>query len=211
MTDVTENPLDSEQANDLVLPTEIEMLKQKATLMGITYSNNIGVESLKAKIKEKEDALNAPAPSLDKPADVGGVAPANPIADPAHKGKTPTLRAYLLAEQTKLVRLRITNMDPKKADLPGEILTVANEYIGTISKYVPFGEQTENGYHVPYCLYEMLKSRQFLQIKVIKRPGGRLETKTQWVREFALEVLPDLTKAEIARLAATQAARGDVD
>lgn len=210
MTDVNANPLDSEQANDLVLPTEIEMLKQKATLMGITYSNNIGVDSLKAKIKEKEDALNGPAPSLDKAEDAVA-APVNPMADPVHKGKTPTLRAFLLAEQTKLVRLRITNMDPKKADLPGEILTVANEYIGTISKYVPFGEQTENGYHVPYCLYEMLKSRQFLQIKVIKRPGGRLETKTQWVREFALEVLPDLTKAEIARLAATQAARGDSD
>ena len=210
MTDVTANPLDSEQANDLVLPTELEMLKQKAAMMGINFSNNIGLDSLKAKIKEKEDAVNAVQTSLTKPA-TEEAASGNPLADPEHKGKTPTLRAYLLAEQTKLVRLRITNMDPKKSDLPGEILTVANEYIGTITKYVPFGEQTENGYHVPWCLYEMLRARQFLQIKVHKRPGGRLETKTQWVREFAIEVLPELTNKEIHQLATMQAARADVD
>lgn len=207
MTDTPANPLVTDEANDIKMPSELELMKQKATLMNITFSNNIGLDSLKQKIKDKEDSLNSPT----APSEVPSLEKVNPMASNKTVGRTPSLREYLLAEQTKLVRLRITNMDPKKADLPGEILTVANEFIGTISKFVPFGEQTENGYHVPYCLYEMLKSRQFLQIKVLKRPGGRLETKTQWVREFALEVLPDLTEKELQQLKTMQAARADVD
>lgn len=210
MSDVNENPLET-QDSDLKMPTELELMKQKATLMSITFSNNIGLEALKQKIKDKEDSVNSALTGVVTTPAVAD-APVNPLADPSVKvGRTPNLREYLHASQLKLVRLRITNMDPKKADLPGEILTFANDHLGTVARYIPFGEVTDNGWHVPYCIYEMLRTREFLQIRTVKRPGGRTEVKQQWVREFSLEVLPELNPSELARLAAVQAARGDLD
>jgi hypothetical protein len=109
----------------------------------------------------------------------------------------------------KLVRLRITNLDPKKKDLPGEIITVANRYLGTVRKYIPFGEVTDNGYHVPYCIYTELQSRQFLNIRTIKdQRTGTNRIETTLAREFALEILPPLTKEELDRLATSQIAAG---
>lgn len=193
-------------------PTELDMLKQRAKLMGITFSNNIGVEALKAKIEEHKAAATAktqtttPAPTETASKDDEDSKPAS-----TPKAKKVSLRAHLQKEKMKLVRLRITNLDPKKKDLPGEILTVANEYLGTVRKFVPFGEQTDNGYHVPYCLYEMMKNRKFLSIKTRKGPKGQTIVEQQWAREFALEVLPPLTEAELARLSTAQQAAGGVE
>ena len=193
-------------------PTELDMLKQRAKLMGIAFSNNIGLDALKAKIEEHKAAAtaktqaSAPASTETASNDDEGTKPAS-----TPKAKKISLRAHLQKEKMKLVRLRITNLDPKKKDLPGEILTVANEYLGTVRKFVPFGEQTDNGYHVPYCLYELMKNRKFLNIKTRKGPKGQTIVEQQWVREFALEILPPLTEAELARLSAAQQAAGGVE
>lgn len=104
----------------------------------------------------------------------------------------------------KLVRCQITNLDPKKKDIPGEIITVANQYIGTVRKYIPFGEATIEGYHIPYCIYEFLKNRKFLSIKTRKGSNGQLVVETSWAPEFAITVLPQLTKEELKKLAAAQ-------
>ena len=112
-------------------------------------------------------------------------------------------------DQMKLVRVRITNMDPKKKDLPGEIWTVSNEYLGNVRKMIPYGEQTDEGFHIPYCLFRLLQSKRFLHIRTVKdRVTGVERQEKQWVKEFSLDVLPDLTKEELARLAAAQAAAG---
>lgn len=197
-----------EDQNDVAEPTELDMLRERCKLMGITYSNNAGPDTLRKKI---EDKMSAPTPEPETEA----AAPvANPLSEVplAKQGKKMTLRQYLLAKATRLVRLRITNMDPKKADLPGEIFTVSNEYLGDIKKYVPFGEATDGGYHVPYCIYELLKTRQFLQIKTRTHPVTKqIETSTRYVREFALEVLPDLTPTQLKELAMEQNASGRLD
>lgn len=212
MSNTENNALDADAAIDLI--DEKASLKLIADQMGITYSNNITVEKLKEKIQEKRDAINnasASTASADSGTETSQV---NPLASPNAEElpeKPLTLRQYLQAEQMKLVRCRITCMDPKKADLTGEIFTVANEYLGTVRKFVPFGEITDNGYHIPYCIYQMMLGREFLQIRTVKKSGGRQETKTAYVREFSIDVLPDLTKEELARLANMQASRGDVD
>ena len=76
---------------------------------------------------------------------------------------------------------------------------------------MPFGEATDNGYHVPYCLYEMMRDRKFLSIKTRKGPKGQTIVEQQMVREFALEILPPLTEAELARLSAAQLSAGGVE
>jgi anti-sigma28 factor (negative regulator of flagellin synthesis) len=193
---------------------ELSLLKQRARMMGVEFSNNIGIETLKERIQAKmsgdKDQGNTTqsgggtnVPSMEDPE----------VSTPAPKKKRKTLRQKLAEENLKLVRLRITNLDPKKKDLPGEIITVANEYMGTVRKFVPFGEVTENGYHVPYCIYKNLKSRKFLNIRTFKdrRNNNQIKVEQSWAQEFALEVLPPLTKEELEKLASAQTAAGSLN
>ena len=191
-------------------PSELDMLKSRAKLMGITFSNNIGLDALKTKIEEHKQASEAKT-QTQALAQTNEQQPEVQAEVQTKKNKTLSLRAHLQKEKMKLVRLRITNLDPKKKDLPGEILTTGNEYLGTVRKFVPFGEATDNGYHVPYCLYEMMRDRKFLSIKTRKGPKGQTIVEQQMVREFALEILPPLTEAELARLSAAQLSAGGVE
>ena len=186
------------------LPDELSVLKQRATMMGIQFSNNIGLETLRKKIEDKMEG-RAEADAAPQINPLAGETTAQPV-------KRKTLRQKLYDEQMKLVRIRVTNLDPKKKDLPGEILTVANEYLGTVRKFIPFGEVTDDGYHIPYCLYKMLDARKFLNIRTFKdRRTGTVRVESGYVKEFALEVLDPLTPAELAKLANAQKAAGSVE
>ena len=188
--------------NDIAMPSELEVLKQRATLMNIKFSNNISVE----KLREKIEAAQAKDEPEVKEAAV------NPLGEKQEAGvKKMTLGQKIRAEQTRLIRVRIQNLDPKKKDLPGEIITVANEYMGTVRKFVPFGEVTDNGYHIPYCIYEFLKERKFINITTRKGKNGLLDIRATEAREFSIEVLPPLTEAELAQLAQAQIAAGSLN
>lgn len=222
--------MSTDNALDPSTPTELEMLKERAALMGITHSNNIGVDALRKKIEAKmdgkadatdEEGNDVVEPVVEAPVAKAPVAQANPLAglsakdveelvEPEAPVAKMTLQQYLQKTALKLVRIRISSMDPKKQDLPGEFFTVANQFIGNVKKYVPFGEQTDAGYHVPHCIYEFLKSREFLHIQT-RTVNGQIQTKTRYVKEFSIEVLPDLTRAEIAALAADQRATGRLE
>ena len=187
---------------------EKALLMQRARLMGIRFSNNIGVEALRAKIAAQ---MEAGEPVRDDEEDEAPKTSKTPPAMAENQGvvtkmTVPQIRQKLTSEQLKLVRIRITCLDPKKKDLPGEIFTVANKFIGTVRKYVPFGEVTENGYHVPFCIYTMLKNRKFLSIRTKKSKNGTDQVETSYVPEFAIEVLPQLTSKELRELAIQQAA-----
>jgi hypothetical protein len=185
--------------------TELDVLKTRAKLMGILFSNNIGIEALKEKIDAKLSG------ETDKPAEAL-VLEVNPLAKTVDVLKTPSLRDWLIAEEMKLIRVRITNLDPKKKDLSGEIITVANEYLGTVRKYIPFGEVTENGYHIPKCLFTLLQARQFLNVRTKKNSvNGSITVETSWAKEFALDVLDPLTPDELQRLAMTQSSTRSVE
>lgn len=204
---VIEHDAADQEDLDTSVPTmsELDVLKNRARMLGINFSNNIGVDTLKAKIEEK---MAADTKQPEEPREVGttpalAAAEAKPVVNPKM-----TLRQKIIKENMRLIRCRITNLDPKKKDLPGEIITVANEYLGTVRKFIPYGEATDNGYHIPYCLYKMLKNRKFLQIRTRKGRGGTPIVESEYVREFAIEELPQLTEAELAKLAAQQAAQG---
>ena len=111
-----------------------------------------------------------------------------------------------------LIRCRIANLNPSKRDLRGEIFTVANKYVGTVRKFIPYGEATDNGYHIPHIIYEQLKTRKFLQVNTRndRSAGNQIVVDQRWVPEFSIEVLPQLTQEELDKLAASQAAAGGV-
>ena len=187
---------------------ELALLKERAKQMGIPFSNNISLETLRKRISDKMEGKDVPEVNpLAGDAEIAAITSAPAKLDA--KQNALALRKMMQREQMKLVRVRITNMDPKKKDLPGEIWTVSNEYLGNVRKMIPYGEQTDEGFHIPYCLFRLLQSKRFLHIRTVKdRVTGVERQDKQWVKEFSLDVLPDLTKEELARLAAAQAAAG---
>lgn len=193
----------NDTVDDVPMPDELTVLKQRAKLMNISFSNNISLEKLRQKIADAQED-KASEPEQEEPE-------VNPLEDKKQapvKETEAQMRQRIRLEQTRLIRVRIQNLDPKKKDLPGEIITVANEYMGTIRKFVPFGEATDNGYHIPYCIYEFLKNRKFLNIRVSNK-GKKIEQ--AWVREFAIEELPPLTQEDLDKLAAAQTASGSLN
>lgn len=201
----SENQVEQEQPD--VVEDELSLLKDRAKLMGIKFSNNIRIESLREKIAAKIAGEEMPA---DEPTNKVNPLAVVGVAQEAPPVKQMTLRETLVKEQMKLVRLRIQNLDPKKKDLPGEVLCVANEFLGTVKKYIPYGEASDDGYHVPFCIFTELESRRFQNVRTYTdKATGQIRIDSSWVREFSLEVLPPLTKAELAQLANAQAAAGN--
>lgn len=172
---------------------ELDMLKERAVTMGIAHSPNIGLDTLRKKIEDKmagnkqEEEANAS------------------IAKNAGDETAMQIRERLKKEQLKLIRVRIYNMNPAKRDLNGEIFSVGNKFIGTVRKFVPFGEATDGGYHLPMILYNELKSRKFQQIKT-KSENGQLKHETRMVPEYSFEELPPLTAEELEELKVKQEA-----
>lgn len=189
----------AETAPELI--DEISVLKSRARMLGVEFSNNIGLETLRERVRAK---IEGDAHSQEKTTPKPLVDPDNPVKPEM------TLRQRIIAENMKLVRVRITNLDPKKKDLPGEIFTVANEYLGTVRKYIPYGEVTDGGYHIPWCIYMNLKDRKFLNIRSFKdrHNGNQMRIEQSWATEFAFDILPPLTTDELKKLAAAQLAAG---
>lgn len=192
---------------DVVTKDELTMLKERANVMGVTFSNNIGIEALRKRIDDKLAGMNTDeVPEAETNAFTG----ATTKTEVGSKAVTPTLRQYLFDENMKMVRVKITNLDPKKREWPGEIKTVANKYIGTVRKFIPFGDATDEGYHIPQCIYKMLKRCKYQDIKVVKKNGKETVT-SRWVSEYAIELLPPLSQEELRQLATAQQAVGSVD
>lgn len=212
MTDDVQNPGADGEGENLNLPDELTILKQRAKMMGINFSNNIGLESLRAKIAE------AQAGESQESTDAAATPKANPLeaavtqAPVAVPVKAKTLRQQIVEENMRLIRLRIVNLDPKKKDLPGEFFTVANEYLGTVTKFIPYGEVTDGGYHVPYCLYKMLRDKKFLSIRTKndRNNSNQIKVEQRWAAEFSLDILEPLTPDEIRKLASAQTAAGNL-
>ena len=197
------NPSADEQAVD-----ELTLLKDRAKVMGIPFSNNISLETLRKRVADKMEGKDE-APEVNALTGDPEIAQALATKPLDPKANAVALRKLMHAKQMRQVRVRVTNMDPKKKDLPGEIWTVANEYLGTVRKFVPYGEQTDDGFHIPYCLYSLLDSKRFLNIRDVKdRTTGIVRQDKVWAKEFSLDVLPTLTQGELDRLAAAQAAAG---
>ena len=174
---------------------ELAALKERAKMMGLKLPPKIGLEKLKAKIEAK---LN---PTVEEDVDPG---------EETEIQRKARIRKKQITEQMVLIRCRIANLNPSKRDLRGEIFTVANKYVGTVRKFIPYGEATDNGYHIPNIIYEQLKTRKFLQVNTRndRSAGNQIVVDQRWVPEFSIEVLPQLTPEDLAKLAASQAAAG---
>lgn len=134
------------------------------------------------------------------------------LMDPNEITDTQLLRQVVRAKAMRLHRVRITNLDPADSQLNGAIVTVYNKYTGKVSKYVPFGDESENGYHIPEILLNQLKSQKFAMRRELK--GGAFGVKqysTKMINKFAIEEMEMLTPQELKNLAAHQSAAHAID
>lgn len=186
MNDETQNPQD-----------ELTMLQERARTMGINPGKS-GVDNLRKKIDAK---LNGEPEEVEKEE-------AGPASAPVKTKREieQETRDRMKREAMPLVRCRIYNLNPSKRDLQGEIVTVGNRFLGTVRKMIPFGEATEQGYHIPMIIYNELKSRKFQQVRTKKNEKGFDEIVSRMVPEYNIEVLPPLNEEELEELAVKQGA-----
>ena len=171
---------------------ELATLKERATVLGIQFHPSIGLERL----REKVNAVVTGAGSNDDA--------------PAVKADSESAKRNKLYEDAmRLVRIRVTCMNPAKSEWIGEIFTVANAVVGTVKKYVPFN--SDEGWHVPNILYQMLKERQCQTFVSGKAKNGVMTRQSKLIKEFAIEVLDPLTEEELKELARRQAVAGQTE
>lgn len=187
----------SETASPEIQAEELEALKAKADLLGVKYHPSISSAKLVEKIKEFQAAQEAAA---------AGATPASTPAAEGAVGKTESLNEKVVrirAEAEKLVRIRVTCMNPMKKDWPGEIISVGNRAVGTLKKYVPFN--ADEGWHIPKMIFDVMKARECQIFVTVKSKNGVSVRKGKLIKEFAIEVLDPLTPQELAELARRQA------
>lgn len=164
-------------------------LRENGKTLGIEFGPNTSIASMRDQLMAaKELILNSPSEEQ------GADEPESEFA----------ARRKLKLENTKLVRIQIACVNPNKADLPGEIFSVHNDFVGTVKKFVPYNEAGD-AYHVPMMLLKFLKRKKFLQI-VLPPKGSHAPPTTKMVPEFAITILDPLTKQELAELARAQGA-----
>ena len=181
---------------DLPEIDELSVLKQRAQLMGITFHPNIGLDKLREKVAAH---LSTDEPSAAAIAESNA---AEQVAQAPQKETPAEYRARRLREATALVRIRVTCMNPAKREWQGEIITAGNSLVGTHRKYVPFNGEP---WHVPRIIYNQLIERQCQVFHTMPDGRGGKMRKGKLIKEFAIEVLPNLTKEELRDLAQRQA------
>ena len=201
MSENTENQTDAEAL--AAVTDQLEVLKQRATLMGIQFHPSIGIDKLREKITAALEAENNP-PANDDTSIVGA-----PVAVVAAKETPEQRRLRARQEAAALIRIRVVCMNPNKKEWEGEIITAGNAAVGTFKKYVPFN--ADDGWHVPHIIYEQLLHRECQTFVAAKDTRGNTIRRPRMIKEFAIEVLPMLSEKELTELARRQAMAKSVD
>ena len=197
MTDIQQQPTESSD--------ELETLKARADMMGIKYHPATGVDKLKRKIEMK---LEGNSSEDDKEETVKSVSNNESVPFITHQEFMEQTIQSRKIEANRLVRCRITCMNPNKKEWEGEIISVGSAKLGTFKKYVKFN--TEDGYHIPKIIYDYLKEKKCSLFYTAKDHLGQPIRKSKSINEFNIEVLPPLTPKELKDLAQRQAmAKGE--
>jgi hypothetical protein len=207
--------------SDLPVVDELTALKARADQIGLKYHPNIGLETLREKVNA---ALSAPGPveqpkvdeAEDDPAPEDPALLNQPAANAAPESLdapvTETLSQRRLRkkrEANELIRIRVTCMNPAKKEWEGELFTAGNSVVGSFSKFVPFN--IDEGWHVPRIIYNQIVQRQFQTFRNEKTKNGVTVRRSGLIREFAIEVLPQLSLDELQELAQRQAMAKTID
>lgn len=177
------------------MPREQTAVRAQADALGIKYHHNASDETIQKLIDSQEPANELPE----------GVLPlkeCQPMTPEMFQRKYPTAKADR-KDAARLIRCRIQCMNPAKKDWPGEIFSVGSAKLGTFKKFVPFN--SPEPYHLPKIIYDMLVEKKCTVFYTERDARGNKIRKGRLVNEFAIEVLPPLTREELSELARRQA------
>ncbi len=168
-------------------PTEeqikLDDLKHRATTLGIKYHPSIGTDKLREKIQ---------AVLADNAAEV--------VPEGDTKNVSTSL-AELKAETLKLIRVRITCMDPMKKNYQGDFFLTGNSLVGTVKRFVPYGVE----WHVPQIILNMIQEKKYQQFSTSKNSRNVDITTSKLVKTYGVELLAPLTQEQIKELGRVQA------
>ena len=187
--------------NDTV-QDELASLKARADLMGVAYHPSIGLEKLREKINaaiEQTGDANSEDAAVEQAQVAADTAASAPVAAETQL----QFHARKKREANELVRVRVTCMNPSKSEWEGEIFTAGNSLVGSVTKYVPFNN--EEGWHIPRIIYNMMRDRMCQIFVTAKDSRGNTTRQGKLIKEFGIEVLPDLTAEDLTELAQRQA------
>lgn len=201
----------SEQDNVLDMVPELKSdtlksLKDEADLLGVKYPNNANVSKMVELIDEHKKKLTEEADKTEQAVETATGKPAS---------KTTQHVGQLRDEALKLLRCRITVNNPVKQAMEGQIITVGNDVVGTVSKFIPFQPAfSENGYHIPKIIVDYMMTMQHARYPKKKdKFGATMDdyNKARMVNDFTIEILPQLTPEELQELAEQQSATRSLD
>lgn len=176
---------------------ELASLKARADMLGITYHPSIGLE----KLRDKVNAAMTGTPETEEVPEAPQVVAAVETEN--------QMRTRLKNDANRLVRVRVACMNPAKKEWEGEFFSAGNAVIGTLTKYVPFN--AEDGWHVPNMILKMIQDRQCQVFYTVSDSKGNKSRKGKLIKEFAVEILEDLTPDELHDLAQRQAMSKSID
>lgn len=160
---------------------ELEALKKQASLLGISYGPNIGVDALREKVKEA-------------------------LAQPEQKTTTFDRNSYN-KEMTKLVRVRIVSKDPSDRDIKYRQFSFGNQVLGNSSYLIPLVPPASESWHLPQYVVNALRDIQFTTVSYDDKNRRPILVTAP---KYDILELPPLTKEELSALAYSQKARADV-
>ena len=202
---------------------EQKALRAEAAKYGLKFRGRPKAVNMRKMLDEHIANLNAPAPEAPE---TPQVAPEQPVqAEPVPMVQTdaemavqlmPGEKLYYMEEEYKereaqenkrncgrLIRCRITCMNPNKKNWTGEIVSVGSSRVGTFKKMIPL--DSDEPYHIPKIIFDHLKERKCAIRHTRKTPDGREHVDVKMVNEFSLDVLPPLTVTELEDLRKRQA------
>ena len=152
---------------------EIQEIKSRLDQMGIKYHHNAKVDTLRALLNK---AIKG-----------------DEVVEESDELSVAQVRAKLMADANRLIRCRITCMNPHKRDWTGEVFTAGNSFTGTIKKFVPYNCEHAESYHIPKILLDVMRERKYLQTRQIKSKSGAIQ-ESYFVPEFQIVELDPLTE-----------------
>jgi len=162
---------------------DIEVVRAKATELGVKWHPAMKAETIQLKIDEFLE----------------GYAPTH-IAPSVKDETAAQTEARLLREATALIPVTVTSMDPADASVTAATISVGNRKLGQITKVIPFGHK----WFMPKILVDEMEQKMFVRNAMIPTPGGNERLNTQWIKKYAIQYHPAPTPEEMAELAKLQ-------
>lgn len=165
---------------------ELESLRKKADLMGITYSGNTSLEKLREKVAKVQGSIE-------------------------EEEEKQTVYNSLYDEKMKLVRCQVQCLDPQYKNSGGVFISLSNAVLGSHKWFIYFNQPIM----ITKWAYDYLKNCKYIDRSERGRRGqdGLTHSKTvnTEMKSYAIVDLPMLTEEELKKLADEQTATGRLE